>query len=328
MEIPCVSLKKNIPLVSASAKKLLGTPEGTIAAALVQDFLQCLGLDFSLAVFAPESGHSTSWTFPGTEALTSSLNLNTEKGGQKTPLLIELLRERESNISPVEKKNSQVKCSVNSNRGHYSQLPMLNGMPQPDPSHSGSELFKTKPESSLSNFLDKAGSENSKSFSTTEAEGRSGLSKNGDKDSTKEAELKPRPEIDRASIKLTSQDDKLSSESYQTSQNIGVGDNSNFGNAPSARFPVLSSMEEKNQGSYHTSPTGKEKQYEDDFSSMSDKEDQDEEEEEECVEEVDDIDEDISIDDLINSSASIGSDATKDQSLSQASDVVNYQEDL
>lgn len=73
-------LQKDIPLVSNSVKKVLATPEGATAAALVQDFLQCLGLEFSLAVFAPESGHSALWNYPGPETLINSLHLNSDKG--------------------------------------------------------------------------------------------------------------------------------------------------------------------------------------------------------------------------------------------------------
>ena len=82
MRIQCRSflLQKDVPLVSPSVKRLLGTREGALAAALVQDFLQSLNLDFSLSVFVPESGHSALWNFPGKDAVMKDLRLSTKKG--------------------------------------------------------------------------------------------------------------------------------------------------------------------------------------------------------------------------------------------------------
>ncbi|XP_069956469.1 centrosomal protein 43 [Cherax quadricarinatus] len=315
---------KNIPLVSTSARKLLGTPEGATAAALIQDFLQCLGLEFSLAVFAPESGHSTVWSFPGTEALTSNLSLRTEKD-HKTPLLMELLRERKSSvISHTENNSSEVKPALNRNKEH-SQLPVLNGVLPHSHATSSSQLLKTQPESNPSNISLKNGEPDGHDASEKrEAEKRNAMNK-ANKNLPKETVNDgTENSTDGLSFKLTSDNDYLSSRSKPDRQKGGVDSNTVCG------FPALPPVEKNDT---HNSLNGEEKQYEDDFSSMSDKEEHDgddevEEEEEEGIEEAEDIDESISIDDLINSSASGGSDHTKDVSLSQASDVASYQESL
>jgi len=49
-------LQRSIPLCSQKSQDILKSPAGTLAASLLHDFLSCLGLDFSLSVFGPESG--------------------------------------------------------------------------------------------------------------------------------------------------------------------------------------------------------------------------------------------------------------------------------
>nr|XP_045624640.1 centrosomal protein 43-like isoform X2 [Procambarus clarkii] len=383
---------KNIPLVSASTRKLLATPEGSAAAALVQDFLQCLGLEFSLAVFAPESGHSVVWSFPGTEALTSNLNLSTEKD-HKTPLLMELVKERKSSVmSHTEKNSNEIKSSVNSNNGYHSYLPLPNGLLShphalgsnplsnalnsnplssalsnpshshalgtnpslshalgtnpshshalgTNPSHSHalgtnpshSHVLSSNPSHShalssnpSNTSIKKKGADDTDMSDKRMVETTSELNKCS-KDLPKEAEKTIRNDAENSNglvFKLASENEHLGSGNVKK---VGTSSNSISG------FSILPPVEKKTG---HSSLAGEEKQYEEDFSSMSDKEehdgedDEEVEEDEEGIEEAEDIDEDISIDDLINSSASAGSDHTNDVSLSQASEVASYQESL
>lgn len=307
--------EKNIPLVSESVKKLLGTSEGATAAALVHDFLQCLGLEFSLAVFAPESGHSTFWSFPGAEALSSDLSLNTDKG-YKTPLLIELLRERQSSsTSHLE--------NITDNRGHHSQTHFLNGAPSHSLPSDSNEFYKIQPESVFSKE-----STNISMVSTNTGEKSGGLSKD-------DIHLLTEEEQRAREGKNNDWESFKGLEKHQERQMASAENGAISGNTAALKNPVMMPVEENDQVS-NNSITGEEKQYEDDFSSMSEKEGHDDgeeeedeiEEEDDDIEEAEDIDEDISLDDLINSSASIGSDQTKDQSLSHASDIPNYQEDL
>ncbi|XP_068240237.1 centrosomal protein 43-like [Palaemon carinicauda] len=269
--------EKNVPLVSPSVKQLLGSREGALAAALVQDFLQSLNLDFSLSVFAPESGHSALWNFPGKDAVKKDLNLDAKKGDG--PLLLEILRERESSrFSKIEDSKKQTESQNNS-------VPLLEtgkpSNPSLPPLNESKQLLQLK---KLPLDI---------------------MEKN-------DAELKKLPLDDN----MTNGDDEHNSLESQSGGNTD------------RTITNSKSLEEDNGGS-EGSGEGGDKHYEEDFSSMSQKDGQEEEEEEgeeEEIEEEEDIEEDIS--DLINSSISIGSDHTKDQSLSQASDVPNYQENL
>ncbi|KAK8728333.1 hypothetical protein OTU49_009235, partial [Cherax quadricarinatus] len=243
----------------------------------------------------------------------------------KTPLLMELLRERKSSvISHTENNSSEVKPALNRNKEH-SQLPVLNGVLPHSHATSSSQLLKTQPESNPSNISLKNGEPDGHDASEKrEAEKRNAMNK-ANKNLPKETVNDgTENSTDGLSFKLTSDNDYLSSRSKPDRQKGGVDSNTVCG------FPALPPVEKNDT---HNSLNGEEKQYEDDFSSMSDKEEHDgddevEEEEEEGIEEAEDIDESISIDDLINSSASGGSDHTKDVSLSQASDVASYQESL
>ena len=72
--------QKNIPLINKESSKLLSSPEGSMAAALVYDFLQCLRLEFTQAVFAPESGMTSIWSLAERQSLSNDLNLNSSTG--------------------------------------------------------------------------------------------------------------------------------------------------------------------------------------------------------------------------------------------------------
>ncbi|XP_045106903.1 centrosomal protein 43-like isoform X2 [Portunus trituberculatus] len=261
-------IQKGIPLVSPPTRQVLGTHEGAVAACLVQDFLQCLGLDFSLAVFSPESGHPSLWSYPGSEALSSSLGLASGRGkrginddkGHSIPLLIELLREREVLPLTIQEQNGEASSistsSSNCNREQHSvqQKKQL----QDGASHSPDYLQKA-PESHLWTKRD-----------------------TGERHEAEEMQASP------SLLPLTLENGRKRNEIILGSQKTtGLLD------LP----PPLESKPESD-----TSINGKDKQYEDDFSSMSEKYGHDDEEE---VEE--DIEEDlgdISADDLLNSSAS------------------------
>lgn len=253
--------EKDVPLVSPSVKQLLGTREGALAAALVQDFLQSLNLDFSLSVFAPESGHSALWSFPGKDAMKKDLRLETKRDNG-VPLLLEILRERES---PRLSKNEEPK--------------------KPQETPLSTETLSIK--QSVPSF---------------------------------DLQNEPRMGLNKIPVYLMGQNDFGKCNDSKEPNSIKSQHEEN-----SEKTITNSKSSEEDKLESENSIAGIEKQYEDDFSSMSEKEGQDEDEDEE-IEEDEDIDEDIS--DLINSSVSFGSDHTKDQSISQASDVPNYQEDL
>ena len=71
---------KNIALINKETSKLLSSNEGSLAAALVYDFLQCLKLEFTQAVFGPESGMSSVWPLKERNTLQSQLKIDTSVG--------------------------------------------------------------------------------------------------------------------------------------------------------------------------------------------------------------------------------------------------------
>ncbi|XP_003726814.1 FGFR1 oncogene partner isoform X2 [Strongylocentrotus purpuratus] len=90
--------RKNSPFVNEELKKYLATKEGYHTAAVVKEFLEYFNLDFSLAVFNPET--NTSDTYDGRESLASELNIaDTEKTREK-PLLYEILRRSQDTGDP------------------------------------------------------------------------------------------------------------------------------------------------------------------------------------------------------------------------------------
>ncbi|KAK7078087.1 FGFR1 oncoprotein partner [Halocaridina rubra] len=261
--------EKNVPLVSPAVKQLLSTREGSLAAALVQDFLQSLNLDFSLSVFAPESGHSALWSFPGKDAILEDLRIDTKKDDNR-PILLDILRERESPslVKAVESK-------------------IQNGLP--------SSIFSVKnmrPQSS---------------FNPVDTES----------DPLQVPKLNKLLTLDLSEQNDTRSDGDREDEKSSSSQ---------YEDGSEKTVTNSKSTEEDNPGGESPIP-GVEKQYEEDFSSLSEKECHEEDggDVEEELEASEDIDEDIS--DLL-SSTSKGSDHTLDQSISQACDVPNYQEDL
>ncbi|XP_065057962.1 centrosomal protein 43-like [Rhopilema esculentum] len=78
---------KNSNMVNHRLKNFLSTKEGVMAASLVQDFLSCFHLDFTMAVFDPETSHNGK--FDTRDELSRSLDLS--PSSKDTPLLIELL---------------------------------------------------------------------------------------------------------------------------------------------------------------------------------------------------------------------------------------------
>ena len=74
-----VLFQREIPLISSACKQTLQTPDGQLAAFLVQDFLKTLGLDFSLSVFQPESGYPYTYATQDASQVLKNLNLSPGK---------------------------------------------------------------------------------------------------------------------------------------------------------------------------------------------------------------------------------------------------------
>ncbi|XP_016068406.1 PREDICTED: FGFR1 oncogene partner, partial [Miniopterus natalensis] len=78
------------PLVNESLRKFLNTKDGRLVASLVAEFLQFFNLDFTLAVFQPET--SAFQGLEGRENLARDLGIIEAEGTVGGPLLLEVIR--------------------------------------------------------------------------------------------------------------------------------------------------------------------------------------------------------------------------------------------
>ncbi|NWX15638.1 FR1OP protein, partial [Aegotheles bennettii] len=83
-------VENKTPLVNESLKSFLGTKDGRLVAGLVAEFLHFFNLDFTLAVFQPES--STLNGLDGRENLARDLGITEAEGTVGGPLLLEVVR--------------------------------------------------------------------------------------------------------------------------------------------------------------------------------------------------------------------------------------------
>ncbi|XP_040821338.1 centrosomal protein 43 isoform X1 [Ochotona curzoniae] len=83
-------VENKAPLVNESLRKFLNTKDGRLVASLVAEFLQFFNLDFTLAVFQPET--STFQGLEGRENLARDLGIIEAEGTVGGPLLLEVLR--------------------------------------------------------------------------------------------------------------------------------------------------------------------------------------------------------------------------------------------
>ncbi|NXH80916.1 FR1OP protein, partial [Edolisoma coerulescens] len=83
-------VENKAPLVNESLKSFLGTKDGRLVAGLVAEFLRFFNLDFTLAVFQPES--STLNGLDGRENLARDLGITEAEGAVDGPLLLEVVR--------------------------------------------------------------------------------------------------------------------------------------------------------------------------------------------------------------------------------------------
>ncbi|XP_009071222.1 PREDICTED: FGFR1 oncogene partner, partial [Acanthisitta chloris] len=83
-------VENKAPLVNESLKSFLGTKDGRLVAGLVAEFLRFFNLDFTLAVFQPES--STLNGLDGRDNLARDLGITEAEGTVGGPLLLEVVR--------------------------------------------------------------------------------------------------------------------------------------------------------------------------------------------------------------------------------------------
>ncbi|XP_068533025.1 centrosomal protein 43 isoform X2 [Anas acuta] len=83
-------VENKTPLVNESLKNFLSTKDGRLVAGLVAEFLRFFNLDFTLAVFQPES--STLNGLDGRENLARDLGITEAEGTVGGPLLLEVVK--------------------------------------------------------------------------------------------------------------------------------------------------------------------------------------------------------------------------------------------
>ncbi|XP_021004789.1 FGFR1 oncogene partner isoform X2 [Mus caroli] len=166
-------VENKTPLVNESLKKFLNTKDGRLVASLVAEFLQFFNLDFTLAVFHPET--STIQGLEGRENLARDLGIIEAEGTVGGPLLLEVIRR----CQQKEKGPASVEGALDLSDGHPpSKSPegksSANSTPSKIPRYKGQGKKKTSGQKSG----DKTSSETSQSepsVSLSESKSKSSL---------------------------------------------------------------------------------------------------------------------------------------------------------
>ncbi|XP_052025877.1 centrosomal protein 43 isoform X2 [Apodemus sylvaticus] len=166
-------VENKTPLVNESLKKFLNTKDGRLVAGLVAEFLQFFNLDFTLAVFHPET--STIQGLEGRESLARDLGIIEAEGTVGGPLLLEVIRR----CQQKEKGPTSVEGALDLSDGHPpSKSPegksSANSTPSKIPRYKG----QGKKKASAQKSGDKTSSETSQSdpsVSLSESKSKSSL---------------------------------------------------------------------------------------------------------------------------------------------------------
>ncbi|XP_018023339.2 centrosomal protein 43 [Hyalella azteca] len=110
--------------------ELLQTPSGSLAASLVHDFFTCLGLDFSLAVFGPESNLGAKlWDLHTRECLLKATGLGKD-AEPMTPILLTLCYQcLNTSTAPVTSHAHMLNGKSMNQKGRIPPLVAANGTP-------------------------------------------------------------------------------------------------------------------------------------------------------------------------------------------------------
>lgn len=145
-------VENKTPLVNESLKKFLNTKDGRLVASLVAEFLQFFNLDFTLAVFHPET--STIQGLEGRENLARDLGIIEAEGTVGGPLLLEVIRR----CQQKEKGPTSVEGALDLSDGHPpSKSPEGKTSVNSTPSKkTSSETSQSEPSVSLSESKSKS----------------------------------------------------------------------------------------------------------------------------------------------------------------------------
>ncbi|KAB0370033.1 hypothetical protein FD755_017995 [Muntiacus reevesi] len=150
-------VENKTPLVNESLKKFLNTKDGRLVASLLAEFLQFFNLDFTLAVFQPET--STFQGLEGRENLARDLGIMFEaEGTVGGPLLLEVIRrcqqkEKGSTSGEGALDLSDIHSPPESPEGKTGVHTPPSKKASNDASHSDTSISSSEPKSSSSLHL-------------------------------------------------------------------------------------------------------------------------------------------------------------------------------
>ncbi|CAH7306351.1 centrosomal protein 43 isoform X2 [Phodopus roborovskii] len=167
-------VENKTPLVNESLKKFLNTKDGRLVASLVAEFLQFFSLDFTLAVFHPET--STFQGLEGRENLARDLGIIEAEGTVGGPLLLEVIRR----CQQKEKGPASAEGALDLSDGHPpSKSPegktSANSTPSKIPRYKGQGKKKTSRQKSGDKKTNSETSQSETSVSLSEPKSKSSL---------------------------------------------------------------------------------------------------------------------------------------------------------
>ncbi|CAO2628803.1 Centrosomal protein 43, partial [Lemmus lemmus] len=167
-------VENKTPLINESLKKFLNTKDGRLVASLVAEFLQFFNLDFTLAVFHPET--STLQGLEGRENLARDLGIIEAEGTVGGPLLLEVIRR----CQQKEKGPTSGEGALDLSDGHPpSKSPegktSVNSTPSKIPRYKGQGKKKTSGQKSGDKKTSSETSQSETSVSLSEPKSKSSL---------------------------------------------------------------------------------------------------------------------------------------------------------
>lgn len=143
-----------MPLMNPDLKKFLNTSEGRLVTGLVREFLEYFELDFTIAVFDPETNFSDKYT--GRNNLARELKLQDIDGNSNQPLLAEVIKR----LSPS--TNGEIsKEVVTSPRNNAQESPRSTSPPNMKPTSPRPSKIPQRVRDEKSNKSDKSETLNS-----------------------------------------------------------------------------------------------------------------------------------------------------------------------
>ncbi|XP_073259153.1 centrosomal protein 43-like isoform X3 [Porites lutea] len=138
-----------MPLMNPDLKKFLNTSEGRLVTGLVREFLEYFELDFTIAVFDPETNFSDKYT--GRNNLARELKLQDIDGNSNQPLLAEVIKRLSPSTSDEISKEA-----VTSPRNNAQESPRSTSPPNMKPTSPRPSKIPQRVRDEKSNKSDKS----------------------------------------------------------------------------------------------------------------------------------------------------------------------------